>query len=247
MARGYQADFYTLCEPVHDPEIRQRKAAKIKWALTTYAPRPLHSALCLDVGCSAGLMTAALAPLFQHTLGLDYDNVALHSIDPADRTVVDFLRGDAMGLPLPDQSVDVIICAQVYEHVPNEQRLFQEIYRVLTPGGIIFFSGPNWLFPVEPHYFLPFLHWLPENLADRYLQMMGMGLHYYERLRHIWKLRQLLSKFIIQDISLELLQTDYVVSSPLLRRLFARMPALIWRGLIPFLPNFNWILQKPRN
>ncbi len=245
MERGYQANFYTLCDGVRDPAIRQRKANKILWALTRYAGRPLANALCLDVGCSSGMMTVPLASLFHQTIGLDFDAIALAAVQPDERTLVDFMRGDAMCLPFPDASVDVVICAQVYEHVPNDALLFQEIYRVLAPGGIMFFSGPNWLFPIEPHYFLPFLHWLPANLADRYLQVTGLGDHYYEKLRPIWALRHLLQRFIIQDISIEIMHTEYVIQSPWLRRLVARLPAFLWRLFLPWLPNFNWILHKP--
>ena len=88
----------------------------------------------------------ALAPHFRYTIGLDYDTVALGAIEEADRGAVDFLRGDAMQLALPDECIDVIICAQVYEHVPNDERLFDEVYRVLKPGGIVFFSGPKLAF-----------------------------------------------------------------------------------------------------
>ncbi len=65
--------------------------------------------------------------------------------------------------PLEDESCDLVICAQVYEHVPDDRRLAEEVYRVLKPGGVVFFSGPNWLFPIEGHYHLPFLHWLPHG------------------------------------------------------------------------------------
>lgn len=243
--RGYQTEFYTLCEGVRNPVVRQQKAEKIRWALETYAGRSLTDATCLDVGCSSGLMTAALAPLFARTLGLDYDNVALATIADADRQPVAYLRGDAMGLPFADDSVDVVICAQVYEHVPNDERLFQEIYRVLRPGGVVFFSGPNWLFPIEPHYFLPFLHWLPPTWADAYLQATGLGHHYYERLRHVWDLRRLLGKFSIEDISLDLLQTQYLARTPLLRAVGQNLSPIVWRMIYPWLPNFNWILRKP--
>ncbi len=247
MERGYQAGFYTLSESVRNPDIRQRKAEKILWALTTFTDQPLSSLICLDVGCSSGMMTASIAPLFRYTLGMDYDAIALSEIAPSDQAKADFARSDAMQLPIADASIDVVICAQVYEHVPSDKALFDEIYRVLKPGGMVFFSGPNWLFPIEPHYFLPFLHWLPASLADRYLQLSGMGEHYYERLRHIWGLRTLLRRFVIQDIAKELLSQYYFRRIPFLYPLLAAMPTFFWHLIDCCLPNFNWILRKPNS
>jgi SAM-dependent methyltransferase len=168
---------------------------------------------------------------------VEFDADALGSIDPADRGVASFVRGDAMRLPLATASVDVAICAQVYEHVPDDRRLFAEIDRVLKPGAVLFFSGPNWLFPVEPHYFLPFLHWLPEPLADRYLRAVKGEPHYYERSRTFWSLRGLLSGYRFQDVTRQVLrQRGHPVG---------RAPALVVRAAQPLLPNFNWLAQKP--
>jgi SAM-dependent methyltransferase len=245
--RGYQPDFFTLSESVRDPEKRHRKADKIRWVLTEVGPHPLHSMTCLDVGCSSGLMTGVFAPLFARTIGLDYDAVALDTVDAHVQLAVDFLRGDAMQLPIPDASIDVIVCAQVYEHVPDAQRLFAEIYRVLKPGGAVVFSGPNWLFPIEPHYFLPFLHWLPSTYANRTLQWTGQGQAYYERSADWWRLRWWLRQFEIEDLTPALMRTDYLVTNPRLSTLTARVPLPFWRWLGPLLPNFNWLLRKPRN
>jgi 2-polyprenyl-3-methyl-5-hydroxy-6-metoxy-1,4-benzoquinol methylase len=150
-----------------------------------------------------------------------------------------------MYLPLGDNAVDVIICAQVYEHVPNAEMMIKEMDRVLVPDGMIFFSGPNWLFPIEPHYFLPFLHWLPEWLADRYLQLAGKGNHYYERLYHLWELRKLMGCFAIHDITVEVMQHSYLGKTRVLRRIVEVVPKRVWKALLPFFPNYNWILYKP--
>lgn len=242
--RGYQPGFYSLNEGVRDHERRLRKAAKIRLALESFGDFP-RDGLCLDVGSSSGIMTARLAPLFGHTLGLDYDVLALAEIAPEDRVAVDYLRGDAMRMPLPDACVDVVICAQVYEHVPDDVQLFAEIHRVLKPGGVVFFSGPNWLFPVELHYNLPFLHWLPQAWADRLLQLLGADEHYYEKSRSLWGLRRLLARFEIYDATLEQITSPTLIGAPWLRNLAARVPRWLWPLLYPWLPNFNWILRKP--
>lgn len=245
MRRSYQTDFYNLSQRVRDPSSRQEKAEKIIWALTQYVEHISSPAICLDVGCSSGMITSALAPLFSTTVGLEYDTVALRAADDVSRTRVQFVRGDTMCLPFDDSIVDVIICAQVYEHVPDDEKMFAEIYRVLKPGGAVFFSGPNWLFPIEPHYFLPFLHWLPERFASLYLRMSGRGTSYYERSRHLWGLRRLAARFTIQDISIDVLRQWYLPRSGKVGRVLQRLPEGFWRALLPLFPNFNWILRKP--
>lgn len=173
---------------------------------------------------------------------MEYDEIALRAADSFARERVQFLRGDAMSLPLADNTVDVIICAQVYEHVPDDERLFMEINRVLAPGGLVFFSGPNWLFPIEPHYALPLLHWLPRPLADVYLRLAGRGDHYYEHLRHVWGLRNLMRSFTIQDVTIATLEQFYLSSGHW--RILLNTPRAVWKALLPFFPTFNWILHK---
>jgi SAM-dependent methyltransferase len=48
---------------------------------------------------------------------------------------VEFLLGDIEALPLPDNSVDVTISNCVINLVPDKEKVFQELNRVLRPGG----------------------------------------------------------------------------------------------------------------
>lgn len=249
ITRPYQEGFYQLSRRVRDPNSRSFKAEKIRWVLQTNASQ-LNEAVCVDVGASSGLVASQLSSLFQHIVGVDYDQQGLLAAMPQTRQRVDLLRGDGMCLPFASASVDVVICAQVYEHVAEDTRLFNEIYRILRPGGLVFFSGPNWLFPIEPHYFLPFLHWLPPEWADRYLQLTQLGDSYYERSRSYWDLRNQLQAFIITDVTADVLQflveqKPHSLAQKLLQKLLQIIPANTWKMLSPFFPNFNWLLQKP--
>lgn len=245
--QDYQVGFYnsSTSTKVRDPVSRKWQATKISYAVANYARRDLSGLVCLDVGCSSGIMTSLIASLFHKTFGLDYDEVALKAIDSTARAAAQFIRGDGMYLPFMDNSIDVIICAQVYEHVPDDRLLLKEIYRVLKPGGIVFFSGPNWLFPIEPHYHLPFLHWLPRRFADFYLRLTRRGYRYYERIRPLWELRKLVSRFLVQDITLEMLQQFYISQMRWAVWLTRYIPGVIWRAILFFLPSFNYILYKP--
>ena len=243
MGRRYQTGLYARDERLRDKISRRQKAVKIGQVLLSHAHFPLSSAVCLDVGCSSGLVTTAIAPLFARTVGLDYDECGLQAVQRGARAGAEFIRGDAMHLPFLANAVDVVVCAQVYEHVPDADRMVEEIYRVLVPGGLVFFSGPNWLFPIEPHYGLPFLHWLPPPLADRYLRILGRGNHYYEKSRTVWRLKHSLQRFAIRDVTAEVLRTLWPGS--LMGGVAGAVPQWIWNLLLPILPNFNWILHKP--
>jgi len=246
MTRDYQTGFYNLSHKVRDRESRLKKADKIAYLLTQRTSFPLSGTTCLDVGCSSGIMTAALAPLFGKTFGIDYDEIALKNTGAVTANGLLFLRGDAMRLSFADCSADVIVCAQVYEHVPDDTKLAAEMYRVLKPGGVVFFSGPNRLFPIELHYNLPFIHWLPSRLADACLRLLGRGDRYYERSRTLWGLRRLFAQFAVYDVTIDVLlrysQTAEIAS---LTWWMGRVPGFILKLLLPVFPNYNWLLYKP--
>jgi 2-polyprenyl-3-methyl-5-hydroxy-6-metoxy-1,4-benzoquinol methylase len=47
-------------------------------------------------------------------------------------------------LPFPDASFDVVICQEGIEHMPNQLHLFQELNRILRPGGRAIITTPNY-------------------------------------------------------------------------------------------------------
>jgi SAM-dependent methyltransferase len=57
--------------------------------------------------------------------------------------------GDIHALPLPDASVDAVICMSVLEHVEEPQKAVKELYRVLRPGGYCYLYAP-FLFYYHP-------------------------------------------------------------------------------------------------
>ena len=71
---------------------------------------------------------------------------------------------DGDRLPFEDKSFDVAVCNSVIEHVPPAKRanLVREINRV---SNYYFIQTPAFVFPIEPHFFCPALHWLPRPLA----------------------------------------------------------------------------------
>lgn len=53
------------------------------------------------------------------------------------------VKADICYLPFDDNSYDVILCNHVLEHIPDDTKAMQELYRVLKPGGYGIFQIPQ--------------------------------------------------------------------------------------------------------
>jgi SAM-dependent methyltransferase len=65
--------------------------------------------------------------------------------------------GDALELPFHDGSFDTVLAFEVLEHLPDSQRFFSEVARVLAPGGCLLLTTPHiWGLHDEPYDFYRF-------------------------------------------------------------------------------------------
>jgi SAM-dependent methyltransferase len=94
----------------------------------------------LDVGCGNGAFTELLAERCAPK--------SIMGVDPSDRQlayartrheagIATFVEGDAMSLPLSDDSVDAAAMALVIFFVPEPAKGIAEMKRVVRPGGIV--------------------------------------------------------------------------------------------------------------
>jgi SAM-dependent methyltransferase len=231
-----------------DQTSRRRKAHKILTVLTQQSNVDLGELICVDVGCAYGLISHYISERFCFTLGIECDANSLNIARPRSHSRLAFIQADACRLPISTDTVDVIVCAQVYEHVSNDELLFQEIWRVLKPGGLCFFSGPNRLFPFEFHWRLPLVHWLPQRWSERLAQYLLHQPVAKLHLRTYKSLKRALARFEITDYTAKMIRDRerYALgdSLPMLRWL-RRLPMPVLRWLVRFAPNFNWTLTKP--
>jgi SAM-dependent methyltransferase len=176
------------------PEGRALRGERIVAALADFGRIDAANSRILDVGCSAGLITDAIAARSREVVGVDVA-VGAVALAAARQSGPRFVAASADALPFADGSFDAVVCNHVYEHVPDARALVRELHRVLRPGGACYFAAGHALQLVEPHHRLPLLSWLPRSAAGAWLRALGRGDAYEERFVPPWRLRDLLAPF----------------------------------------------------
>ena len=98
------------------------------------------SGLLLDVGCGDKPYESILGPGLSGYVGLEYSESHEGSMNEASGAA-DMLY-DGKRIPPPDESVDIVLCTQVLEHVPDPSQLMREMARVLRVGGNLIVTAP---------------------------------------------------------------------------------------------------------
>jgi SAM-dependent methyltransferase len=97
----------------------------------------------VDCGCGDGRVTARFARAVgaAQAIGIDVvqDNIALLRA----RGIMGLVSDLARGLPLEDESVDLVVASHVIEHLADTDALVKDCYRVLRPGGHFLIATPN--------------------------------------------------------------------------------------------------------
>lgn len=111
----------------------------------------------LEVGSSTGLNCLALQAAFPdaEVIGIEPEKeavaAAIATAESFGAPRTRFVQGFGEDLPLPDESVDFILCHTVIEHVLDPRKVIAEMARTLRRGGAISLEAPNYLWPKEPH------------------------------------------------------------------------------------------------
>jgi SAM-dependent methyltransferase len=81
--------------------------------------------------------------------------------------------GDGLKLPFADGSFDITHSSNVIEHVVDPEGFFDEMLRILRPGGTMFLAFTNWFSPFGGHETSPWHYLGGEHAVNRYERAHG--------------------------------------------------------------------------
>ncbi|MBK9440504.1 MAG: methyltransferase domain-containing protein [Comamonadaceae bacterium] len=129
-----------------DPCYRRRVSTVMRWL----PPSDDFTSSIIDIGCGRGFFIRYYMLLGQHTMtGIELDPVICRRAAELNSasTNASIFQGDAAMLPFASSSFSGAILSEVLEHVPDDEAVLREAFRVLRPGAIAAITVPHLNYP----------------------------------------------------------------------------------------------------
>ena len=198
---------YTEANEIRQKEIRRltslasyeiEKSSKHSWLKKYFfpyiKPEEFENKVVLDLGCFTAGRVISWAEEFRFgkCYGIDINpifKIAGEEFAKEKNIDAEFFTSQNEDLPFENNSIDILISTDTFEHVNDLNKSMQECYRVLKPGGKLLALFPQYLQPFESHLNfvtkLPFLHWFfsSKKLTEVYFQILedrGKDAYWYK-------------------------------------------------------------------
>ena len=205
----------------------------------------------LDIGCGTGAVMGMLSSLGE-TYGIDIETAALTFC--GERNLGNLVQSSATALPYADRSFDLIVIADMLEHLRHDGPAVRESARVLRPGGILLCTVPAHpaLFgehDIALHHFRRYSHnSLRQTIEGSGLRLLRLSPTYASILIPVLITRGL-KKLLSQRLSKEDAQSDFIAVPTVLNALAVAVHrAESWwlaRRNLPFGLSFLSLAEKP--
>lgn len=173
-----------------DFDLHQREVDEAIRTLTAAGWAPSAGHRVLDLGGGQGMHVGYLAAQGLDVTCADIINyVALYDGEffkrirekhelygvPFDTARINFVTTDAMNMVFRDQSFDVVVSFNAFEHIPDPSAALFELMRILRPGGYAYIAfDPLWTADTGSHFYhrvpSPWAHLIHDDEA--YTQQM---------------------------------------------------------------------------
>ncbi|HMO01442.1 MAG TPA: class I SAM-dependent methyltransferase [Oligoflexia bacterium] len=102
------------------------------------------AAAVLDLGSGTGYQSSLLAKRFKEIIGLDL--YAERTLPEYVRHNTFYVKADAVNIPFKEQSFDLVIACDVFEHTADDRQAFADVNRVMKNNGYLIATVPAFQF-----------------------------------------------------------------------------------------------------
>jgi ubiquinone/menaquinone biosynthesis C-methylase UbiE len=143
-------------------------------------PHRLEDLRILDVGCGMGTFAIEAARHGARATGIDFAPAALRAaarVAAAEAVAATFLQADGAALPVAGNSCDVVLAADVTEHLDDAtlDTVLSEAWRVLRQGGKLVLYTPSQSHLFERLREAGHLEQDPSHIGIRSAEELGAG------------------------------------------------------------------------
>ena len=114
-----------------------KSSRRVRDLLETFQPLP-REARVIEVGSGAHGLIFCFGG--EHRVGVDPLAADYCRLFPAWQRRASTVAAVGESLPFRDRSFDVVLCDNVVDHAESPSRIVRELVRILTPGGLLYFT-----------------------------------------------------------------------------------------------------------
>jgi ubiquinone/menaquinone biosynthesis C-methylase UbiE len=144
-SEGHRAFYEQFFNQRHVHEARYDLRSRLRRQLVSRAVAEKATAgrsVIVDVGCGVGDVINSLKPDALR-VAMSYSRSDLELARDACARAITFVSGSATDLPFASASVDIAICLEVIEHLPDDRAAIRELARILKRPGSLLISAPS--------------------------------------------------------------------------------------------------------
>lgn len=129
----------------------------------------------MDLGCGFGINSAVFGEEFRNVYCSDFSLTELGTCreNMMGKDNFYYIAADAQSLPFKNECFDLVTAFSLIEHVPGQEKMLSEAYRILKKKGDFVLQFPNKHFFMELHTGIPFYCLFPDFIKPWILEKIS--------------------------------------------------------------------------
>ena len=131
----------------------------------------------IDIGCGFGTNSAVFGEEYSNVFCSDFNRDGLVTCKEymKHKENISYIAADAQILPFKNENFDLVTAFSLIEHVPDQEKMLSEAFRILRKKGNLVIQFPNKYFFMELHSGIPFYYIFPDFMKTWILKKLSIN------------------------------------------------------------------------